>query len=113
MDGRGRGRGGGGGGHCITYKFLGECNRGGQCRFRHEFVARFTINAGYNYSKIISLYRELFRESLPIPEGMTEGMVIGNGGCNIKQLRSIAPCGVIVRKNEVRGLLKIDTVFWL
>jgi hypothetical protein len=40
-------------------------------------------------------------EYLPVPAGTTIGMVIGSGGCNMKQMRSIARCGVIVEKDKV------------
>ena len=39
---------------------------------------------------------------MPVPEGMSVGMVIGSGGCNIKQLRSIAECHIDVKKDRVK-----------
>ena len=33
---------------------------------------------------------------------MSVGMVIGSGGCNIKQLRSIAECYIDVKQDRVK-----------
>ena len=47
---------------------------------------------------------------MPIPEGWSAGMIIGSGGCNVKQLRSIAQCCVKVESEKKRVKTKLLAV---
>ena len=98
--GRGRRQGAGAPRDCIKYKFLGKCDKE-DCTFRHEITTRCTIYYRLLRANLF-VYSPAYRECLPVPAGMTIGMVIGSGGCNLKQLSSIARCGVIVEKDKVR-----------
>ena len=104
--GRGRGRRGGGQGrgNCSDYKYLGECEKhnSGECRFRHELILQYVYVLYFVICVMVINFRNTCRHCMQVPPGMTVGMVIGSGGCNMKQLYRIAQCCIKVDQEKAR-----------
>ena len=49
----------------------------------------------------------MYRESLPVPAGVSVGKIIGRGGCNMKKMYSITQsCHIEVEKETVSAVAR-------